>query len=457
MGLYRHQFETIKEMIVKKRLACWLEMGLGKTICALMSITALSEKAIIICPNYLKRTWLNEAAKWAPHLNCQMVEGTAATRSWQINSGAQVLIINYESFRIEQDAIKQAIKRHGYKILVCDESQALKNKSSAQTKAMLKIAKDFDYVWLLSGTPITNNFGDYYSQYKILLPEKFRTFTEFKNRFLVMGGYMNYQVKGHQNEAEFKALTDANTIRLKKKDCLDLPEKIYQTVYCDMSPAQAQAYEQMKKESVLMLDAAEPKVVAQMAAERLTRLRQIAAGWCGRVTETGEREIITIDRKPPKLQAMIEMAVDNVSEHQIIIWTAYRHDVDVVSFALATEKIEHRIIQGKTTPEDRQKYIDDFQAGKFPIMIINNSIVAGMTLTAADIVFRYQSSYSYAAQAQAEDRCHRIGQKKNVTYYDFVVKGTVEESIMKILERKGDLMTIVDRNEWRKIFLNQGE
>ncbi len=451
MSLYSHQRLTVDLLLREKRCAVWNEMGTGKSLCA---ITALKElgtlKALIVVPNYLKRNWAEEYRKWHPEAFPTVIE--QSNRRQALEFEAYPLILNYEAFRIE----KELIKKLKPDVVVFDESQYLKSRTAGVTKAaweLTKLRPDLR-VWLMTGTPISNTFADYYAQYKVLRPDLFPTFTQFKGKYLIMGGYLGYKVVGHQNEDHFKELTDKYTIRLKKSDCLSLPDKIYNTVYVEMPNDLRQKYNQMAKESCLELENAE-LITAQMVVTRLMRLQQLCAGWVGSIEEeTGKRKINVVAENP-KMKVLLDMLEPIVNNGvQCLIWAHYRHDIHQIHEAVSGLKIPCDFINGEITSSTiRQERVDNFQKGKIRVLIIQDSITAGMNLTAATEVFFYNNSYSYSNRLQAEDRNHRIGTKTVVRYTDIVTANTIEEKIKQAIEKKQNIAAVVDKNSLREIFL----
>ncbi len=444
--LYDHQKITIDLMKRENRCAIWLEQGLGKTLCAIRAIEELGlKRAVVVCPNYLKQTWYNEFRKWSPSTFPRVIE--AKGRDQAIEDATFPKIINYEGFRISYDRIR----RLNPEVVVFDESQYIKERSAKISKTAWDLSKNLPKtrVWCMTGTPIYNTFADYYSQYKTLRPDLFRTWTDFKNRFLVMGGYMSYKVVGSQNEDIFYKLTDPYTIRLKKEDCIDLPDKIYQTIEVDMDPKLREAYNKMAKEAAIEIENAEI-VTADMVVTRLMRLQQLCAGWIG--SKDADGKVTTHEVGPnPKIETVLGL-VEGASG-PVILWAHFRKDIHALVELLKKEGHSAEYINGEVGANTRQQHITNFQAGKIKVLVIQDSIVAGMTLTAATAEIFYQNGYSYANRMQAEDRAHRIGQSKHITIYDVVVKNTIEGKIKQAIERKQNIAAVVDKNSLREIFL----
>lgn len=446
MNLYKHQALTINLMKREKRVAVWLEQGLGKTLCAIRAIEELGAKrALIVCPNYLKATWAGEFRKWSPTMWPRVIE--ARGRDAAIAEDAWPKIINYEGFRISADKIAGLCPD----VIVYDESQYIKERSSKVTKAAWGLSKALPQsrVWCMTGTPIYNHFGDYYAQYKTLRPDLFRTWTDFKTKYLLMGGYMNYKIVGSQNEEGFYKLTDPYTIRIKKADALDLPEKIYQTITVEMDAKLHEAYIKMAREAYIEIENADV-ITADMVVTRLMRLQQLCSGWIGNKTTDGK--VTTHEVGPnPKVETLLGLV--GGASGPVIVWAHFRKDIHALDAIMKKAGHSTAYINGEVGATERQRHIADFQAGKIKALLIQDSIVAGMTLTAATAEIFYQNSYSYANRMQAEDRAHRIGQDKSVIIYDIIVKNTIEEKIKQAIDRKQNIAAVVDKNSLREMFL----
>jgi len=461
MGLYPHQELTVNLIMREKRAAVWLEMRLGKTLCTIEAAKRLdSKRFLVVVPNYLKGTWRDEFQKWSPGTAVEIVD--AAGRERALKSETWPKVINYEGFRIDYKLIK-SLKPD---MVVFDESHYLKGRTARVTKCAWDLGKYTDTrIVLMTGTPIGNHFSDYYAQYKILRPDLFPTFTQFKYDYLHMGGYMGYEeIEHHKNpevqkliddkHAKINAKIDSFTIRLKKSDCIkDLPPKLYQTIEAEMPDELRVKYQTMAKEAVMELENAKA-ITADMIVTRLMRLQQICSGWIGHFADNDpehKKPLVHEICASPKLAPLIEkISNDN---QQCLIWAHFKHDIKNIVEALTKAKISVATINGSVCENDREIAKRDFQQGKLMCLVIQDSIVAGMDLSKATVVHFYQNSYSHLQRTQAEDRCQSMTQKNSVIYYDWITKNSIEERILQKLRDKKNLAAIVDKNELRDIFL----
>jgi SNF2 family DNA or RNA helicase len=291
----------------------------------------------------------------------------------------------------------------------------------------------------MTGSPITQSPMDLYSQCTFLGPWHLghRSFFSFQSRYARivrrnLGSHSFNQVVGYQNLDELSSKLDGFSYRILKKDCLDLPEKVYVKRSVEMNEWQARAYKQMKDNAVTFLEQGE-MVTAQNVLTQILRLQQICSGFVK--TDDGSVEKFPTN-KLDELMALLEE-----TSGKVIIWAVFVQDLNNIQAALAKEygPGSVAVYAGGTGAEDRQKIVTDFQEPKSPLrFFVGQSRTGGygLTLTEASTVVYYTNSFDLEVRIQSEDRAHRIGQKNNVTYIDLVTDGTVEEKILKALRNK---------------------
>ena len=231
-----------------------------------------------------------------------------------------------------------------------------------------------------------------------------------------------------------------------KKDCLDLPEKIYTARYVGLTNEQISMYNQIRQHAMVLLDTGEmataPAVITQML-----RLQQIMSGHL----KTDDGEMLYFPSK--RMEALEEI----VNEHdgKAIIWSRFRYDIIGITKML-NEKFGEGCAAayfGDTPDEERNNAVKNFQNPDHPLrFFVGNPSTAGygLTLTEANLVVYYANSYSLEERVQSEDRCHRVGQKNNVTYIDLITEGTIDENIVKSLRDKIDISARVLGEEAQK-------
>jgi SNF2 family DNA or RNA helicase len=235
-----------------------------------------------------------------------------------------------------------------------------------------------------------------------------------------------------------------------KKDCLDLPEKIYTARYVTMTDEQFKMYEQIRKTAVLMLDNGE-LVTTQHVITQLLRLQQILSGHL----KTDDGEIVTF--KSSRMDALTEVLEEH--DGSAIIWSRFRHDIQQITETLKKKYGEDSVAAyyGDTSSDERNRIVHDFQDPNHPLKyFVGNPSTGGygLTLTAANLMIFYANSFDLEHRLQAQDRMHRIGQRNACTYVDLITEGTIDEKIVAALQSKMQLGALVlgeEAQEWLRI------
>lgn len=228
--------------------------------------------------------------------------------------------------------------------------------------------------------------------------------------------------------------------RVKKADCLDLPEKIYQTISFSLAPKQQRAYELMRDECRLLLADGDVQTVKALAA--LNKLRQITSGF---VMVDGVAT--SMDEAGPRLAALMELVAD--LNGQFIVWAYYREELRQVSEALAKAGLKVVQYHGGVNNADREHAVDAFQRGEVDVFVGQpQSGGIGLTLTNASTVIYYSNDFSLENRLQSEDRAHRIGTEKHVVYYDILAEDTIDEKIVDALQSKQDVANAIIDGEF---------
>tara|TARA_R110002020_G_scaffold417422_1_gene626547 strand:+ start:92 stop:919 length:828 start_codon:yes stop_codon:yes gene_type:complete len=254
-----------------------------------------------------------------------------------------------------------------------------------------------------------------------------------------MGSHSFQQLLGFKNLDELTHKIDQFSFRVLKKDCLDLPEKIYTARYVTLTDEQIKMYNQIKQQALILLDNGDlvstPAVITQ-----LLRLQQIMSGH----VKTDDGDILTF--KSSRMDALEEI----IEEHdgKAIVWSRFRHDIKEITTMLNKKFGEGSAAAyfGDTSDDERQRIVEHFQDPNHPLKyFIGNPATAGygLTLTEANLVVYYANDFNLETRIQSEDRAHRIGQKNNVTYIDLISEGTIDERIVKALRSKIDIGALV--------------
>jgi SNF2 family DNA or RNA helicase len=302
----------------------------------------------------------------------------------------------------------------------------------------------------MTGSPVTKNPLDLYSQCEFLSPWllNFQSFYAFRNRYAEMKtiharGRSIQVVHKFQNIGELSDKLKGFSYRVLKEDCLDLPDKIYIKRNVALTSEQLKLYQQMKTMALAILNG--KQVTSVTVLTQLMRLHQIT---CGHFTaDDGSTQLVKSNRITELMDVLEEV------EGKAIIWANYQHDITNIIKAIVEKYDDESIVDyyGLTPQEDRQENIQKFQNNSKCRFLIGTPQTGGygITLTAANTVIYYSNGYDLEKRLQSEDRAHRIGQKKSVTYVDLIAEKTVDEKIVKALRKKINIASEVLGEELR--------
>lgn len=457
---YAHQEQAFDLMKDRESFALIADMGTGKSKMLLDNAAYLYNKGeidalLVLAPSGVHQNWvINEipthlalpthmyaAAAWNSAMRKEDKDALAAVVDLKL--GLRILCMNVEALITKKGAAFLASYLRMFRtMVVLDESQKFKTPQAKRTKAVLKLGKQVKYKRISTGTPITNSPLDAYSQFAFLDPYilGFQSFVAFRAHFAILEKKINHsqqrqytQVIGFRNLDELQSLIKPHSYRVTKEECLDLPDKIYEKVYFDLSAEQKRLYKIIREE--VILEMAEGRVTAQLAITKLLRLSQLISGYV--TTEDGD--VIDIKGGDVKLKLLKDILEDN--DEKTIIWCRFIHEIHQVTAMLGDECVSY---YGATESDDRTKNVHSFQNNpKIKYFVANKTASTGLTLTAASSVIYYSNSYSLEDRLQSEDRAMRIGQKNNVVYRDLVARGTVDESIIKALRSKQNIADMI--------------
>jgi SNF2 family DNA or RNA helicase len=315
------------------------------------------------------------------------------------------------------------------------------------------VSKAALYKRICNGTPVTKGVENLYAQFKFLDPLilGYDSFTTFKAQYcwikaLDRGaheqGHGQEMIVGYKNIQELANTVDGHSHRVLKKDCLDLPDKVYKKHYFEMTPSQALAYETVRKAALQELqevfgDEHGRKLALEIALTRLIRLQQIVCGW---VPFSKGDVPIQLAGGNPRMSALLTL-LSHVDE-KAIIWVTAPNSVVDISFIAANLKKERlgKFVQyhGGISDDDRRKAIYDFQNDKsVKWFLASKAAYRGLTLTAADQAFYYTNNFDLGVRLQSEDRNHRIGSEihESITYTDIYTSG-IDKKIVNSLRNK---------------------
>ena len=435
--------------------ALFADMGTGKSYMLLNNMAMLYDcgginAALIVAPKGVYRNWVSqEIPKHMPahilyriglwNASPRKAEQLSLDRMFDITEDFKILIMNIEALSTKKGTsfANRFLNAHTA-LMAIDESTTIKNHSAIRSKNAVTVGAKARFRRILTGSPVTKSPLDLFQQCAFLsygcLDQQ--SYYAFQNRYSVvverrLASHTFRQVVGYQRIEELTAKLNAFSFRIRKEECLDLPEKIYTKRDVDLTPEQTKAYNQMK--ALALAQFTEGITSTANALTQLMRLHQIV---CGHI----KLDDGTIKELPNN---RIQELVDTLEEFdgKAIIWASYRHDI--ASIQLTLQKIYGMnavaSYYGDTSDDERQDVIKRFQDPKDELrFFVGNPRTGGygITLTEANLVVYYSNSFDLEVRLQSEDRAHRIGQKKNVTYVDLIAPGTIDEKIVKALRSK---------------------
>lgn len=436
------------------------EMGCGKTLTTIAVAGALYnlgkiDRVLVVAPTSVCSVWPHDLNQFATFpWEARVLLGDKKKRLKALNElenwpfkALRIAVINYES--THREGIFEALTAYKPDLIVCDESQRIKNPGAAQSKALHKLGDAAPFRMILSGTPVQNNAVDLYSQYRFLDPAVYgANFYAFKNRYCIMGGYGQHQIVGYRNMDELVEKEHSVAYRVTKEECLDLPQQTFINRYVQFTDAEQAIYEQLRKSSFLELETGE-NVTATTILTMYLRLMQLTGGFLTADESTRPKQVNTA-----KLDALADIVDDYVVDagKKLVIFARFRAEIAAIENLLRLRKIQYGSIYGDVPMEERGKIVEDFQANPDTKVFVAQIQTAGLgiTLHAASTAVFYSYDYNYANYAQALARIHRIGQRLPVTYIHLVVDGSIDEKILAALENKEDMAkTVVD--SWREV------
>ena len=466
---YAHQITALEKSWDRTEYGYFMEMGTGKSKVLVDNMAMLYDKgkingAVIVAPKGVYRNWYSqEIPNHLPsHIQPKMVLWTALTSKtkdkeyqtlFETGHDLHILIINVEALSTKKglDFAAKFMRCHKT-MLAIDESTTIKNPSAKRTKSILALGKEATYRRILTGSPVTKSPLDLYTQCGFLnsFLLGYDSFYAFRNRYANMidrnfGGRRVQLIGSYKRLDELADKLKAFSYRVLKDDCLDLPDKVYIRREVDLTDEQSKAYATMKSAALASLKgkmATAPHVLTQMM-----RLHQITCGHLrnddGTITEI----------KNNRLKELINL-LDEV-EGKVIIWANYVYDIENIVKTIGEAFGEDSIVQyyGAIPAEQRQQNIEKFQDpnSKTRFFVGNPQTGGyGITLTCANTVVYYSRGSDLEKRLQSEDRAHRTGQTKSVTYVDFIAPKTVDEKIVKALRKKMNIANEIMDEDWRE-------
>lgn len=437
------------------------EMGCGKTLTAIATMGAAYQMGaiktvLIIAPTSVCSVWPKEFDDYADFkYNVAVLLGDKQKRLAALRSltafpfkALLVAVINYES--TWREGIFEALLDWRPDMIICDESQRIKEPKAKQSQAMHKLGDVAKYKLILSGTPIQNNAIDLYSQYRFLDPTVFGTnFYAFRSRYAIMGGFDRRQIVGYKDLDKLIQKEHSIAYRVTKEGALDLPEQTFLTQYITLEGKDKQLYDKIKRDSFAELENG-GVITAPTVLTKLLRLQQFTGGFIQ--ADEGLKPEYVFKGKLNALEDILDDYVLSAGK-KLVIFCRFLPEIGLISSSLEKKRIRYASIYGNIKINYRGEIVKQFQTDPEVKVFLAQIDTAGLgiTLTAADTCVYYSVNFNYAAYSQSLSRIHRIGQKNRCTYIHLTVEHSIDETILKALAKKEDLAkTVVD--DWRQYF-----
>lgn len=408
------------------------DMGLGKTVQVIAMLLSLKEqgtlgRVLIVTPASLVFNWLSEIAKFAPKLRAEAVTGSQNERKLLLKGEQEILITSYDLLKRDCEWYQET----HFDIEILDEAQFIKNANTQAAESVKRIASTFRLA--LTGTPVENRLSELWSIFDYLMPGFLYKYSRFRKEIEIP------VVNDGEKEVLYRLqrMIRPFVLRRMKKDVLkDLPDKVEEVVYTRLEGEQRQLYDAHVQRMKLFLgEKSEQEINTSKIyiLSELTRLRQLCCS----------PDLLYEDYRGPsaKPQLCIQYLEDAVAGgHKALVFSQFTTVLSILCDLLKERGINYYLLTGKTPKGRRMEMVNSFQEDEVPVFLISlKAGGTGLNLTAADIVIHFDPWWNIAAQNQATDRVHRIGQKNKVNVYKLIARDTIEDRIVEMQEKKQEL------------------
>ena len=409
------------------------DMGLGKTVqtLALLLQRAPDGPALVVAPTSVVANWIDEARRFAPTLEVIPYTGVAATRAKLLDSLGPFNVVVTSYGVLHSDATRLA--EVAWHSAVLDEAQAIRNPATKRARAARALQAGFRLV--TTGTPIQNNLVDLYSLFGFINPGMLGPLEQYRRNFALP---IEKDADADARARLRRVIAPFMLRRLKSEVLNDLPARTEIILHVEMSREEAALYEALRQRAVEDLEALADKQVGDgehklQVLAHLTRLRLACCNprLVREADAPGSSKLETFSETLGELLA---------NRHKILVFSQFVKHLKLVEERLVATGVAYQYLDGATPASARAKRIAAFQAGQGDVFLISlKAGGVGLNLTAADYVIHMDPWWNPAAEDQASDRAHRIGQTRPVTIYRLVTKGTIEEQIVELHHHKRDL------------------
>lgn len=414
------------------------EMGLGKTLQTLAFLNSLQPTQpntqathLIVCPTSLVFNWVAEAKKFTPELKVLALHGPDRHALFDQITMSDIVVTSYALIRRDAEKYREI----EFDTVVLDEAQHIKNRQTQNAQAVKAVKSQHRVV--LTGTPMENSVLDLWSIFDFLMPGYLGAAKDFRERYeLPIVKEKNVEVQARLA----RRLRPFLLRRLKKDVAADLPAKLEQVSFCELTPDQRSVYQQVIEASRKeVLEAVGTQGIAKSRMVVLTALLRLRQVCCDlRLLKLENVNPANASGKLEMFSELLEEVIDG--GHRVLVFSQFVGMLTLLKERLAEEGIEYCYLDGSTT--DRAKVVDKFQSNTtIPVFLISlKAGGVGLNLTGADTVVHFDPWWNPAVEDQATDRAHRIGQTKVVTSYKLITRDTVEGKILTLQNRKREII-----------------
>lgn len=407
------------------------EMGLGKTLQSITFISSLEKgTSLIVCPTSLLYNWKEEFEKFAPSLKILIMNGSPSERKDNFEKiyDYDVIIASYNTLTRDIESYEKI----GFDAIIVDEGQNMKNPLSQRAKAMKKLSGKNKFV--LTGTPIENALTELWSIFDFVMPGYVLNRKKFQ---------MKYEIP-IVKDGNSKALQELKSRilpfilrRLKKDVAKELPPKIERTIKVDMTPEQKDVYVtyvKMFKEEIENIELNDLNKGKMKIFSALTRLRQICCH--------PNSFLMDYNGGSGKFEAFYDILNSSIEGgHKILVFSQFTSVLSIIEKELRKQYIDYSYLDGSVPSENRMKMVKEFNSGHKKVFLISlKAGGSGLNLTSADVVIHFDPWWNPAVEDQATDRAHRIGQENSVEVIKLITKGTIEEKVLMLQDKKKQII-----------------
>lgn len=443
--LLSHQHEAVAKLLPSRVGALFMEMGTGKSRTAIELVRLRQAKisqTIWFCPVALKHTIQHEILKHTDASAADICLFDDKTNSCNLPECAWY-IVGIESMSASNRValtVNKLIDENS--LVIVDESSYIKGHKSMRTQRITLMAARARYRLILTGTPITQGVVDLYAQMRFLSPKilGYQSFYSFaRNHLEYSEKYKGLIVHSHNTEY-LAAKIKPYVYQVTKDECLELPDKIYETRHFEMTSEQRNWYEYAKEEILWNIEYEEFQ--SYTIFKLFTALQQISCGFWRRdaADKFGRPREPFIEIDNPRLPVLLDTVTSIPETEKIIIWAKYRYDIEQISAQLSAQfgADSVALFYGDVSDKNRIIELANFRASARFFLATPSCGGHGLTLNEAHYVIFYNNGFKYAERIQAEDRCHRIGQAHKVVYIDIQSDAGIDARIANALYSKGN-------------------